>query len=152
MTKIVPALALTAFLCGCGTPVRHLHRADLYRLPQSKGVYGGSIGPQHDWVYLGSDDRDHHFLYTYTRDNRYYQRRILVPKKELALSFETPLAEAGHRRHIDVYPLIRFQEIYGFVRLVPPPRIPDTEELGWHDPHSGFENPAPIKAGSAGFE
>ncbi len=125
------ALLALALLAGCATPVRKLHVHELPRLPKTEGFYGGkmlTIPPE--WVYQGTSDRYHRFLYTYTRGNLIHQIRVWVPKDELDVPFAVALkdAPAGGIRVVPIPDSATGGYIFA---KAPPPSPPNQAEPEW---------------------
>jgi hypothetical protein len=142
--RLLFLLLLGLVVAGCGTPTRRVSLQSLASLPRSEGVYGGKFLLPPPWQYLGSDEKRHHFLYTYTRGNLAHSVRLLIPKRELELAFAMPLS--ANARPVAVEPLhADTGQVRGFILTI------HTKPAEWpwmNDyPPPSFDDSARIEAG-----
>ncbi|MFH1497746.1 MAG: hypothetical protein ABII82_07955 [Verrucomicrobiota bacterium] len=120
LSSSLTALLLIALLAGCATPVRKLHPHELTSLPKTEGFYGGKILLPPPWLYQGSSDRHHRFLYTYTKGCGVYQIRIWVRRDELDVPFAMPANDMPANGIEVVLILDSATGRYGFAKPTPP--------------------------------
>lgn len=146
------SVAMLALFTGCATPVRKMHPHELRKLPKTEGYYGGKmLHVPPEWVYQGTSDRYHRFLYTYTRGNLIHQIRVWVPKDELDVAFALPLkqAPAGGIRVVPIPDSATGG--YIFAKSPPPPaNDPDWQPFGsmrgWLDEPPTTDNELRVRA------
>jgi hypothetical protein len=96
ITSLAAVVGLSLVLTACAPRYTLRTPADLARLPQNRGMNGGSYVANTDWQYRGSDASFHYFSHYHNRDNILLRRSVRIPRSVASLGCsEHPVAQGN---------------------------------------------------------